>query len=68
MSLDVPSWVPTSVAGMAARLHNSATPAGREAIERIMRERRMRIVWVAAISAVDDGDNAFSNTHRPFNG
>ncbi len=46
MSFIAPAWVPKPVANVAARLHDASMPADRIVIERLVRDARMRPVWI----------------------
>jgi hypothetical protein len=45
MNLTSPTWIPEAVARVAARLHDACPQTSRTAIERLVRDRRMRSVW-----------------------
>ena len=46
MNSPLPDWVPAPVGSVAARLHDACTPPDRIIIERLVRDRRMRPVWI----------------------
>jgi hypothetical protein len=45
MNLAMPTWIPTPVARIAARLHDASMPTERIVIQRLVCDARMRSVW-----------------------